>query len=135
MPGRKSRKLRIVVNGKELESVTQFCYLGNIVIEVCRSECEIRRRIALVKKAFNKKTNLACGQWISQPPAEKKRIVKAFVWSITLYGNETWTLQKSDIKSIEAFKMWIWRRMFKISWTEHNKNDKVLKQLKQEGNS
>jgi len=65
--------------------------------------------------------------WIPQPPAEKKRIVKAFVWSIALYGSETWTLQKSDIRRIEAFEMWIWRRMLKISWTEHKKNVEVLK--------
>ena len=47
------------------------------------------------------------------------------MWNIALYGNETWTLQKSDIKRIEAFDMWIWRRMLKVSWTEH-KNDEVL---------
>jgi len=33
-------------------------------------------------------------------------------------------------RRIEAFEMWIWRRVLKISWTEHKKNDEVLKQLK-----
>ena len=61
MPERKGRKLRIVVNGKELESVTQFCYLGSMVTEDCRCECEVRRRIALAKEAFNKKKDLMCG--------------------------------------------------------------------------
>jgi len=102
MPGRKGRKLRIVVNSKELESVTQFCYLGSMVTEDCRCECEVRRRIALTKEAFNKKKELMCGSLSLQL---KKRIYKAFVWSIALYGSETWTLQKSDIKRIEAFEM------------------------------
>ena len=44
-----------------------------------------------------------------------------------MYGSETWTLQKSDIKRIEAFEMWIWCRMLKVSWTEHKKNDEVLR--------
>jgi len=44
-----------------------------------------------------------------------------------LYGSETWTLQKSDIKRIEAFEMWIWHCMLKVSWTEHKKNDEVLR--------
>ena len=44
-----------------------------------------------------------------------------------MYGSETWTLQKSDIKRIEACEMWIWRRMLKVSWTEHKKNDEVLR--------
>ena len=42
-------------------------------------------------------------------------------------GSETWTLQKSDIKRPEAFEMWIWCRMLKISWTEHKKNDEMLR--------
>jgi len=94
-----------------------------MVTEDCRCECEVRRRIALAKEAFNKKKDLMCGSLSLQL---KKRIVKAFVW-IALYGSETWTLQKSDIKRIEAFEMWIWRRMLKVSWKEHKKNDEVLR--------
>jgi len=126
MPWRKGRKLRIAVNGKELESVTQFCYLRSMVTEDCRCECEVRRRIALAMEAFNKKKDLMCGSISLQL---KKRIVKAFVWSTVLYGSETWTLQKSDIKRIEGFQMWIWRRMLKVPYLGRNtkKNDEVLR--------
>jgi len=101
MTGRKDRKLRIMVNGKELESVSQFCYLGSMVTEDCGSECEVRRRIALAKEAFNKKKDLMCGSLSLQL---EKRIVKAFVWSIALYGSETWTLRKSDIRRLKHLK-------------------------------
>jgi len=37
----------------------------------------------------------------------KKRMVKALVWSVQLYGTETWTMRKEDVKRIEAFEMWI----------------------------
>jgi len=50
-----------MVNGKELESVTQFCYLGSMVTKDCRRECEVKRCIALPKEAFNKKEDLVCG--------------------------------------------------------------------------
>ena len=43
-----------------------------------------------------------------------------------LYGSETWTLRMNEIKRLEASEMWIWRRMLKISWTEHKTNDEVL---------
>ena len=43
-----------------------------------------------------------------------------------VYGSETWTMRKGDIKRLEAFEMWIWRRMEKISWAEHITNEKVL---------
>jgi len=59
MPERKDKKLRIMVNGNKLESVTQFCYLGSMVTEDSRSKREARRRIALAKEAFNKKK--VCG--------------------------------------------------------------------------
>jgi len=44
-----------------------------------------------------------------------KQIIKCLVWSVALYTAETWTISKTDIKSIEAFEMWLWRRTEKIS--------------------
>ena len=57
-------------------------------------------------------------------------MVKALKWSITLYGAETWTMRKEDAKRIEAFEMWIWRRMEKISWTDLKTNE-VLKKVEE----
>src|SRR6218665_3710917 len=61
----------------------------------------------------------------------KKRMVKALIRSVTLYGAETRTMRKGHIKRIEAFEMWIWRRMERISWTEHRTNEKVLKKVEE----
>ena len=49
------------------------------------------------------------------------------VWSVLLYGSETWTLKTADVKRLESFEMWVWRRMGKISWTERVSNDEVLR--------
>jgi len=43
-----------------------------------------------------------------------------------LYGSETWTLQREDIRRLEAFEVWVWRRMMKVSWTEVRTNEEVL---------
>jgi len=48
----------------------------------------------------------------------KKRTVKRTVQSVTLYGAETWTMTKADRERLEAFEMWVWRRMEKISWAD-----------------
>ena len=40
----------------------------------------------------------------------KKRLVKSLIWSVALYGAETWTLRKEDERRLEAFEMWVWRR-------------------------
>jgi len=42
-----------------------------------------------------------------------------------LYGSETWSLKMED-RRIEAFEMWIWRRMEKVSWVERKTNEEVL---------
>ena len=96
------RTMKITVNGQNLERVKQFCYLGSFVTEDCRSCHDVRRRITLEKEAFNKKSDLMSG---SLSLHLKKRMVKAYVWSVALYGIEMWTLQKEDIRRLEAFEI------------------------------
>jgi len=41
-------------------------------------------------------------------------------------------MRKEDVKRVEAFEMWIWRRMERISsWTEHRTNEEVLKRVEE----
>nr|CAH7758272.1 unnamed protein product [Callosobruchus chinensis] len=54
-------------------------------------------------------------------------MVKCYVWSVLLYGAEAWTHKAAAMNRIEAFEMWTLRRMLKISWTEHVRNDDVLR--------
>jgi hypothetical protein len=56
----------------------------------------------------------------------RKKLVKCYVWSIALYGAETWTFKAVDEKHLESFKMWCWRGMEKVSWTDHVRNKDVL---------
>ena len=77
----------------------------------------------MAKAAFIRKGELLRGNITKDL---KKRMVKALVWSVALYGSETWTLRKEDIQRIQAFEMWIWRKMEKISWTAHVSNEEVL---------
>jgi hypothetical protein len=52
--------------------------------------------------------------------------VKCYICSMALYGAETWTIRPVDQKHLESFEMWCWRRMEKISWTDHVRNEEVL---------
>jgi hypothetical protein len=56
----------------------------------------------------------------------RKKLVTCYVWSIALYGAETWTLRAVDQKHLESFEMWCWRRIEKISRTDHMRNEEVL---------
>jgi len=57
--------------------------------------------------------------------------VKCYVWSIALYGAETWMLRAVDQKHLESFQMCSWRRIEKISWTDHVRNEEVLLRVKE----
>ena len=85
-----------------------------------RWTCEIKSRIAMTKAAFNKKKNLFTGKLDLNL---RKKLVKYYVLSMALYGAETWTLRATDKKRLESFEMWCWRRMEKISWTDHVRNE------------
>jgi hypothetical protein len=64
----------------------------------------------------------------------RRKLVKCYVWSIDLYGAETWTLRAVDQKHLESFEMWCWRRMEKISCTDHERNEDVLLRVKEQRN-
>jgi hypothetical protein len=64
----------------------------------------------------------------------RKKLVRCYIWSIALYGAETWTLRAVDQKHLESFEMLCWRRMEKISWTDHVRNEDVLLRVKEKRN-
>jgi len=85
----------------------------------------------VAKAAFNKKRTL----FTSTLDLElRKKLVKCYVWSIALYGAETWTFRAVDQKQLESFEMWCWRRMEKISWTDHVRNEDVLLRVEEQRN-
>jgi hypothetical protein len=66
---------------------------------------EIKSRIAMAEAAFDKKKTLFTTKIDLNL---RKILVKCYIWSIVLYGAETWTLQKVDQKYLENFEMWCW---------------------------
>jgi hypothetical protein len=64
----------------------------------------------------------------------RKKPVKCYIWRIALYGTETGTVRAVDQKQLESFEMWCWRRMEKISWTDHVRNKEVLLTVKKQRN-
>ena len=56
------------------------------------------------------------------------------MWSVALYGAETWTLRKKERNYLEAFEMWCWRRMEKISYMDRITNEEVLRRVQENRN-
>ena len=59
----------------------------------------------------------------------KKRMAKTMIWSVVPYGSETWTMRKQDIRRLETFEIWVWKRMERVSWMEHRTNEEILQMM------
>src|SRR6187399_2368521 len=59
----------------------------------------------------------------------KKKIIDCYVFSVLNYGCESWTWNKAMIKKMNAFEMWCYRRMLKISWKDRITNVEVLQRM------
>jgi hypothetical protein len=119
-------KTEISLDGKEVEEVDSFKYLGSWITAEGRSDKEIGCRIGMAKKAWGDKRKLLTG---SLDIGLRKRLMKAYIWSIALYGCETWTVRKREESKLEAFEMWLYRRMLKIKWTDKVTNREVLNRV------
>ena len=120
--------MKIVINGTELEQVDEYVYLGSLITQDAKCHWEIRRRTAMGKEAFMQRKELLRGNLNINL---KKRMVKTLIWPVVLYASETWTIRKEDRKKIEAFEMWVWRRLKKVSWKEKITNEAILEMVEE----
>ena len=59
----------------------------------------------------------------------KVRLVKAMVFRVVMYGCESWTIKKAEPRRIDAFELWCWRRLLRVSWTARRSNQSILKEI------
>jgi hypothetical protein len=128
---RQPAPMTIMIDQKQLENVEYFNYLGSMITNYARCTRKIKSRIAMAKAEFNNKKTLLTSKLDLNL---RKKLVKCYIWSIALYGAETWTLRKIDQTYLENFEMWCWRRVEKISWTDRVTNEEVLHRVKEERN-
>ena len=62
----------------------------------------------------------------------KVHIVKAMVFAVVMCRCESWTTKKTECRRIDAFKLWFWRRLLRVSWTARRSNQSVLKEISPE---
>ena len=62
----------------------------------------------------------------------KVHIVNAMVFPVVTYGYLSWTIKKAEYQRIDAFKLWHWRRLLRVPWTERRSNQSVLREVNPE---
>ena len=59
----------------------------------------------------------------------KVRIVKAIIFPVVTYGCESWTIKKAECQRIDAFELWCWRRLLRVTWTARRSSQSTLKEI------
>ena len=112
------------IDGEQLEVIESFVFLGAQIVKDGSCEAEIRRRIALGRKAMSELNTIMKDRGI--PIQTKVRIISTMVFPIVTYGSESWVLKKADERRLEAFEMWCWRRALCVPWIKKVSNSLIL---------
>ena len=120
----------IVIEGEQVEQVTEFVYLGSLITSTNDCTPEIRRRINLANQAFGRLKQIWKDASLNRKT--KLEILTTCVFSCLLYAAETWTLKEADRKRLLAFEMRCYRRIMKVNWRDKVTNDSIRKSLSRE---
>ena len=63
------------------------------------------------------------------PLPTKVHLVQAMVFPVVMYGCESWTIKKAELRRIDAFELWRWRRLLRVPWTARRSNQSILKEI------
>ena len=80
---------------------------------------EIKRYLLLGRKVMTNLDSILKSRDVTSPT--KVRLV--------MYGCERWTVKKAERQKIDAFELWCWRRLLRVSWTARRSNQSILKEI------
>ena len=121
------------IDGETMETVRDFILGGFKITAAGDCSHEIKRYLLLERKTM---TNLVCilkSRDIILPT--KLHLVKYVIFSVVMYGCESWTVKKAECRWIDAFELWCWRRLLRVPWTARRSNQSILKEISHEYSS
>ena len=113
-------------DGETMETVRDFIFLGSKITADGDCSHEIKRCLFLGRKDMTNLDSTLKSRDITL--LTKVHIVKAMVFSVVMYGCESWTIKKAECQRIDAFELWCWRRL------ESPLDSKEIKPVNPKGN-
>ena len=127
------QKTKIVASGPitsweiDGETVGDFIFLGSKITADGDCSHEIKRCLLLGRKVMTNLDSILKSRDITLPT--KVRLVKGMIFPVVMYGYESWTVKKAERQRIDAFELWCWRRLLRVSWTARRSNQSILKEI------
>ena len=88
---------------------------------------EIKRHLLLGRKVMTNLDSIFKSRDITLPT--KVCLVKAMVFPVVMYGCESWTVKKAEYQRTDAFELWCWKTLLRVSWTARRSNQSILKEF------
>ena len=103
------------VDGARVETVGDFIFLGSKITVDGDCRHEIKRCLLIGRKVMTNLDSILKSRDMTWPT--KVRLVKAMVFPVVMYGCESWTIKKAELRRIDAFELWCWSRLLRVPWT------------------
>ena len=110
-----------------VEIVSDFIFLGSKITADGDCSHEIKRRLFLGRKVKTNLDSILKSRDITLPT--KVHLVKAMVFQVVMYGCESWMVKKAEHRRTDAFELWCWRRLLRVSWTARRPSQSILKEI------
>ena len=91
---------------------------------------EVKRHLLLGGKVITKLDSILKTKDIIL--STKVYLVKMIVFPLVMHGCESWTIKKAEHRRIDAFDLWCWRRLLRVSWTARRSNQSIIKEISPE---
>ena len=121
------------IDGKTMETVTDFISLGSKITAGGDYSHEIKRHLLLRRKAMTNLDSILKSRDFTLPT--KFHPVKALIFPVVMYECERGTIKKAEGQRIDAFELWCWRRLLRVPWTARRSNQSILKEISPEYSS
>ena len=118
------------IDGKTMETVTDFILGGSKITAHGDYSHEIKRRLLLGRKAMTNLDSILKSRDITLPT--KVCLDKALVFPVVMYGCESWIIKKAECRRIDVFELWCWRRLLRVPWTARRSNQSIIKEISPE---
>ena len=115
------------IDGETVETVADFIFLGSKITVDGNCSHEIKRRLLLGRKVMTNLDSILKSRDTTLPT--KVCLIKAMIFPVVVYGCESWTVKKAEHRRIDAFELWCWRRLFRVSWTARRSIQYILKEI------
>ena len=118
------------IDGGNVETVSDFIFLGSKINVDGDCSHEMQGHLLLGRKGTKNFDSVLKSRDITLPT--KVHLVKAMIFSVVMYGCESWIIKKAEGQRIAAFGLWCWRRLLKVPWTTRRSNQSILKEINPE---